>query len=664
MRTLLLLASLSVAGLTAAAYSPAPVPSSAMPMPLVWSDSVDAWEGLCSQAEALVDADSLKLPCLVGPGARRPPQLDSIVAGVGTLKVVRITAYTGKADGSLPAAFDSAQAWSNGKTCTVMVFPLGGEIDFDETGSDADGAECVYMLGQTAQGEGINLRNGALHAKEMQDAYFGYFYQRRPFEGYPFLDDISCSQGLYKEHLSNSWGTTQGNLMTFGCGTEAVPQEGFIGRDHTASRNLLFEPDSMHPTFLHTGGWWPDTAGVGSAYVGVNKQARILTYANYMASGGHRTNLFGNADSTQFRHNVVFNTQNAYGQLGSQRVMRSRHDILDSYYRPGPITATGLNRRWAYYPNLGFGDDTTAVMAAGLRTEQNNYALGATPTDIHTGSERSAACDASLSGSSAYTCAADGDSVPLSIWQGVSDTISFAIFDSRLSVAEPPITPLTDAIRDRTIQIAGNSRYLAPNGKWTLRSDSVDERARQEWADSTGVSTASEMNHTGNTYPAPASGTAPADSDLDGLPDLWESEQTGGASTTSIAPDSVLNGLPAILWYGSGRTMDGALIGCDGCSAESGAIAATFGGADRYVYIVPIVTLYGLSLYPDFSPLGTVRLRYTNPAGDTAMVVTCTANGTPSDSATVHARLQAWNLPGVTEAVNIRDAAPFPGMEC
>jgi hypothetical protein len=536
------------------------------PVRFEWQDTIDAWEGLCDAEAALVDADSLKLPCLVGPGARRPPQLDAIAAGTGRMRVARVTDYSNSTGaGTLRSAIDSAQAWDDGSTCTAIVFVNGGgDVYFNDSSGDqnSDDLECVYVLGQTAQGEGINILGDDLRARRAAEWYFGYFYQRKAGEDEGFAvtssSDMMCSSGLYVEHLSNSWyaRTSGENLMTQGCGTAFVPQAGVLTRDITFSRNLLFEPHVDHSTFMHIGG---DTSEVG----GVAKTANLLYHANYMASGGHRTPLVGNADSVQIIDNVVYNARNAYVQIGSTRKdVQTRVDVLNNYFRTGPYTSTGPTRRWAFYLWLLDGDDSVSVQAGGLRTEQNGYDSLSTPMDLHRGRSRSTACLSTVENYSGH-CATDGDPIPPETY-AVTDTMALG-----LGAARPEIASLTDAKVSRIIQIAGNSRYLACDGTWTLRSDSVDARARAEWVDGAGVREAEDLRtETTRAYGTPASGTACSDADADGLPDQWEFGVTG--DSMGIAPDSISNGLPAILWYASGRDLAGALMGCAGCSAETG----------------------------------------------------------------------------------------------
>lgn len=689
LRALVLLISATV-GVTAWTSAPAPAP---MPMPPTWSDTIDAWEGLCSAADALVDADSLKLPCLYGPGARRPPELDSIAAGVGRVKVARVTDYSNTSGaGSLRAAMDSAEVWKDGKTCTVIVFAAGGgDVYFESTGQNADeNLACVYIAGQTAQGEGINIEAGGdLRARKVRDIYVGYTYDRRPGDNESWIlggsSDMQCSSGIYAEHMSRSWATGSSgvNLITGGCGTSFVPDTGWVSRDWTLSRNLLFEGDSVHATFIHTGGTNQDPSGV---YAGSAKFANVLVHENYMATGADRTPLFGNTDSMQVVGNVAYNIENGFVRIGSSRnPVESRLDLISNYYRYGPYTqfyststATTRARGWAtYFYDALLSSDSIALHARNLRTYQNDYDSLSTPDSLFRGGERSVACDDDVGLNASY-CNQNGDSIPPEVYTGVTDTMSLggftrsqrdegsAFVNIYIPHRPPSFEAITDVRAEHIIQIAGNSRYLDCDGTWTLRADSVDTRARTEWVDSTGTSADTDLNTaTDRSYGTPATGTPCPDADSDGLPNAYETAVTG--SSTALAPDSVANGLPAILWYISGRDLDGSLIGCSGCSAESGggggSSTATFGAVNRWVYLVNTQSLFGLTM-ENFSPLSQVRFTVWNPAADSVLVVTCSDQGTPTDSATVHARLVAWARPGISTAAELRDYDPYPDVGC
>lgn len=661
--------------------------------------TLDPWWGLCSQAEALEDADSLKMPCLLGPGARRPPQLDSIVAGVAgaTMHVYRVTDYTSSTThGSYRAGIDSALAWTNGKSCTAIVFPTGGNVNFNNSAGaqNADDVECVYIIGQSAQGEGVNLIGNSIRARRDSldganggEWYVGYTYLRGLGETggnwFGAAGDMYGQSGIYLEHNSRSWANaTSDNLMTIGCGTAAVSLEGNICRDFSVVRNLFFEAGAdtaagATPTGLHIGGITPDTAA--TSYTGVNKAARALIYGNYFGSVAYRTPLYGNTDSVVAMENIRYNQMRFGPQVGTDRMLRSQVNIFNEMDREGPAQeVTDAAFGWATVLFIAdtsvasgpwAGADSVSIYMRNVRHINNGYDSLSTPDSIHRGSKRITACDDNVTKYVGY-CAVAGDSLPPAVWQGYTDTLRFHMYDSRLVTAAAPYQTLTDTLLKLNIAIAGNSRYLTCSGKWSLRSDTIDVRARSEYTNGSPAITNRITQWLGQldtlrSYSAPAAGTGCTDTDSDGLPDLWESEQTGGASTTSIPADSVMNGLPAILWYASGRTMDGALIGCVGCSAEVGNPVYSFGSVPRYVYFVPMVTMFGVSM-PDYSPISDIAYGILNQAGDTMMVVSCTQSTTPVDSATIDARVGSvgWNRPGINTARQVRDFTPFSFMGC
>ncbi len=164
------------------------------------------------------------------------------------------------------------------------------------------------------------------------------------------------------------------------------------------------------------------------------------------------------------------------------------------------------------------------------------------------------------------------------------------------------------------------------------------------------------------SYSSPT-GTPCVDTDDDGLPD--EYEEANSADSVSLNVDSMSYGFSAFDWFSNGRNLDATLVGCEdlSCAAEEGSSTATFGTVDRYVYIVPMQTQAGVN-FPNFSPTSEIAIIVNNPAGDSAIVVSCTEQGTPEDSATVHARLTAWNRPTTPTAVALRDYLPASWVGC
>jgi pectate lyase len=96
----------------------------------------------------------------------------------------------------------------------------------------------------------------------------------------------------------------------------------------------------------------------------------------------------------------------------------------------------------------------------------------------------------------------------------------------RMSPLSPPAYPITihsvNVLENIVLNDVGNSRRLDENGNWIQRRDSVDTRLINEYRTNTGsIAPPWHENEVGG-WPVIASGTPYADTDRDGMPDVWE----------------------------------------------------------------------------------------------------------------------------------------------
>jgi hypothetical protein len=85
------------------------------------------------------------------------------------------------------------------------------------------------------------------------------------------------------------------------------------------------------------------------------------------------------------------------------------------------------------------------------------------------------------------------------------------------------MTTSASVARDQVLADAGASRRLDSSGRWVAARDATDVRVVNDARVGSGRMIRELSDFPG--WPTLANGTAPADTDKDGMPDLWERSQ-------------------------------------------------------------------------------------------------------------------------------------------
>lgn len=581
-----------------------------------------------------------RLPGGIGWGNLRWDCQDSVRAGTGTVYYWPVTARSGSGEGTRLAAMDSADAHNSAANCHDIVLKVGGFYSNPTPSGRYDGLMNVRLSGQAASGDGVTFTNlGDVETRRGGGRIFEYFRIRNASSGLERLHRNRCVDRQYHRYISVAWtGSGNNQAMIAECATEVVELAGDTTFGVTAEHLLVFEPDSAHPTGIQTGA------------TGFAKTREVLIYRNYVAGPGRRQpRCAGEVDKCAVIETVSYNHQNHAGTS-----FGGATDVVNYIAKEGPRTDNDTEGMlaWTQFHTTS-GPNTLFIK--NIQGEGNNYAVDQSVASMTRGANRVVGEQPG------------GDTLALSYLTENPMSDGYA-YDTMFAVT--PIDGWGGPEIDSLLTRVGFSRKLNADGSWTewgSARDSIDTRAITEYHAGTGA------NHLLNTIAErdlgePTVGTPPTDTDSDGLPDAYELGQCG---TTTCIPGwgEWVNGRWAGDWYLNGCNLDGTLVGdrstsCGGFAlSEDEEIDPTFGAVDRFVYFVPVVTQYGIS-YPDFSSHLSWRFSARNPAGDTAMIVTCEANGIPADSATVNSRLVAWDLTSLNTALSVRNLAPLPGMEC
>jgi hypothetical protein len=531
----------------------------------------------------------------------------------------------------------------------------------------------VYIAGQTAPGGGyiqtgqrLIWQSGAQYGNDVAMRYLSIY---KVGSGGVRL----CGDRMIYDHISAGLSGSGGSGNTIDTCERFDEPEQRPGI-HTLQYSLASEAYDSHPTIVGFSGRLQ--SGHANFFAGPSRRLPIMSSDTAAVSGFSVVN------------NIVYNAGSPGGYHG-RVVSQSVGDYRYNYVKPGPAVQTSPALRYAAVSWVN-GCDTVvrypqgcefSLMYQGNRTVHNGYDV-TTPMDTAWLSGNgellcnptTTAGRSNIPSNGTTACQSEDSLVPIEyrrdtpIWDslGVAPYWDWSIR-----------TTMSDAFIDSLLLDVGNSKGINCNGSFVDRRHPYDTLAIRQFQDSTGRSAALlyddaqpiQARHPDSVpvieYPildAPC-GMVGSGQGF-GLYHGWL-DSLGFDTTVAGAP-------PADSVTSSGYLLiEHMLNGSDPGDATPWAtwgmteVLSTF-GAGRFVYFVPIQTLFGVR-FPDYSPVTEIEYGILNPAEDSMMVVSCTQNvtlGAPSDSATTDARVAAWNRPGINTAVLVRDFTPFTGMAC
>jgi pectate lyase len=385
------------------------------------------------------------------------------------------------------------------RTC---IFRVGGLIDF----SPSDCVSCfnpvppyLTIAGQTAPGSGILLKAMLLDIRDSHDVIIRHIRSR------PGPDPI----GGPHSDLKSFGASTYSGLGTNGPFTQNIIFDhcsgGWANDDTTSiyyAYDVTFQWNLWSEGFENAFNGWYGKCGV------IGGGSRISYIHNLCANFVDRL-PYVQAGDVQMVNNVLYNAPGAinvnpwYGNI--------RLAVIDNYMKIG--SASSENPEGVYIREIGFtaapcvtGDNCAggpAAYAQRVTTDtqiyvHNNYhnalrPTGAEPQDAiirwHTNS---------------------GDNLP----SYTTVPVGFPVM--------PTLPSQTDAATAYTQVLAKAGAYQVGDGVYaTVRSDSIDQRARTDTVNGTGLWRADTPAEVGG-YPTYTSGTPYVDTDGDGMADGWE----------------------------------------------------------------------------------------------------------------------------------------------
>jgi hypothetical protein len=368
------------------------------------------------------------------------------------------------------------------------------------------------------------------------------------------------------DHVSASWSSDE--LIEYQGATDVTVQWSIVSEGMNYIENCLLYPPP-HPwrcgSFSGTGTITGDSAtasgGVETKRLSFHHNAFAHNSARNPQVTNHCASVPGDPVecAADVVNNVTYNWRyNGFGVHFANLLGHHYANAIGNYTRKGPDQATqspGVN-------GLSFNDWTTSSSAIVPNAQLQLYVAGNRRYDTPTTTVDQV--------------------VRCGVWNAttgsfdVTDPCAQPGYFPAAPFATPPITTTSAeaALVDVLAQAGANLR-LEADGTATPNRDANDQRVLDDIASGTGQIIDSFAEFPG--WPALAGGTAPTDTDADGMPDLWEADQCldAGAADDDLDADGdvytnleeYLNGTVA----SPDGDSDGVFDACDNCPGVANA---------------------------------------------------------------------------------------------
>ena len=375
----------------------------------------------------------------------------------------------------------------------TIVFDVGGIIELKSKLTVPATGGNVYVAGQTAPGDGITLTQWGFGMLGCDDVIIRDIRVRPGDRGLSGVQDVSDGMGLSSsnhciiDHCSMSWAT----------------DEGFSSR---SASNITFQwniiGESLHDSIHYNAYDRTQTethafAGSISGNVGSFHHNLLIdcTGRNWSLAGGMEQDGVTYGGAVDVRNNVVYNWRDRTTDGGVRRL-----NFVNNYYKAGAVSNTSLHVVSIDGNELNTGDC------------QKMYVSGNVMTDISGNQILKASDDAWSKGkakSNLYNC---------------------TINDVKLTAPFCESYVETDSAENAYKRVIDNTSGAGAN---VPKLDYIDSRYHTEVTNGTynfkgsksGLKGIIDSQSDCGGYPTSANfkgGTAPADTDRDGMPDEWE----------------------------------------------------------------------------------------------------------------------------------------------
>ena len=390
-------------------------------------------------------------------------------------KVIYVTNLNDSGTGSLRAAINQAGP-------RIVVFKVSGNIELK---SELNVTDNITIAGQTAPGGGITIKD--YNVKVRGNNVILRYLRFRMGDTYDVENDAlggRFQKNIIVDHCSMSWSTDE--CVSF------YQNENFTLQWCIISESLR---NSVHAKGAH---------GYGGVWGGKNASFHHNLLAHHDSRnprlGEYANDIFAKTDLVDIRNNVIYN----WGGNSCYGGDAMNVNLVNNYWKPGPGTSNSTKERIL---STGRSLDTTSPLYGiwGKYFVDGNYVVGSPRT---TQDNWTYGVYSQFHGSQLPVSDADKEEVKIE--------------------APHPFGEITTHTATKAYEL------VLENAGANLFRDAVDKRA----VDDTRSGTVSIMNGgNGSTngyidtpsatggWPVLPSGTAPTDTDGDGMPDLWETEK-------------------------------------------------------------------------------------------------------------------------------------------
>ncbi len=387
------------------------------------------------------------------------------------------------------------------KGARTIVFDVGGVIALKDTLCIPEDGGDVYVAGQTAPGDGITLINydfGAMGAWDVVIRDVRVRVGDMNGSSHGGMGMSSCNHSIV-DHCSISWATDEG--FSSRSAANLTFQWNIIGEslNNSVHYNAADRSDVERHAFAASIGGF---TGSFHHNLLINNTGRNWSLAGAMEQDG--TTYGGQLDSS---NNVVYNWRDRTTDGGARRVQ-----FVNNYYKAGPVSNTSLHLVSVDGNELNTTDMQMLYASGNMKVAQNGSTLIAASADEWS--------------SGKAVCGNKGNASAATIRSNSPWFENYIALDSAEAAYKRVI--------DNTSGAGANVPAL----------DYIDSRYHDEVTNGTthfkgsrdGLQGIIDSQTDVGGYPNSStfkSGTAAADTDRDGMPDLWENEHGLDANDAS-----------------------------------------------------------------------------------------------------------------------------------
>lgn len=396
--------------------------------------------------------------------------------------VYHVTNLNDNGEGSLRYGLETL------KGARTIVFDVGGVIPLESVLCIPEDGGNVYVAGQTAPGDGITLINYTFGAMGSKDVIIRDIRTRVGDVSGKSMGGMglgSCNNSII-DHCSISWATDEG--FSSRSAANITFQWNIIGE--SLNNSVHYDGNDRTETERHA------FAASISGYTGSFHHNLLIdnTGRNWSLAGAMEQDAVTYGGQLDIRNNVVYNWKDRTTDGGARRVQ-----FVNNYYKAGPVSDTSLHLVAVDGNELNTGDMQMLYSSGNMKVAQNGTTLiGANEDEWTTGKAKSGGKNST------------NDDIR-------SDTPFFESYVNTQSAE--------DAYKSVTASAGANKPGF----------DYIDSRYLKEVTNGTYTYTGSKDNLQGiidsqediGGYPNDSNfkgGTAPKDTDQDGMPDAWETE--------------------------------------------------------------------------------------------------------------------------------------------